>query len=156
IRRDVLMDLQWPDHTYNSARNNLNVALSNLRSTLQMPTQSPRPILYRDGCYLLNPELKWWIDRTEFRSTINQAEFALRASKLHQAIDAYQRAVQLYRGPLFEDDPISEWFLGEQHQLEEMYLDALERLAQMYYDVGEISAAVRFGQLATNVDRCRE
>ena len=28
IRRDVLMELQWPDHTRNSARNNLNVALT--------------------------------------------------------------------------------------------------------------------------------
>ena len=35
IRRDVLMELQWPDHTRNSARNNLNVALYSLRNTLE-------------------------------------------------------------------------------------------------------------------------
>ena len=34
IRRDVLMELQWPNHSHNSARNNLNVALYSLRNTL--------------------------------------------------------------------------------------------------------------------------
>ena len=33
-RRDVLMELQWPNHSHNSARNNLNVALYSLRNTL--------------------------------------------------------------------------------------------------------------------------
>lgn len=156
VRRDVLMELQWPDHTYNSARNNLNVAVSNLRNTLQGPAQGAQPILYRDGCYLLNPELKWWIDRSEFRSSVHQAQLASRASQLQRAIDAYQHAVELYRGPLFEEEPVGQWFLAEQHQLKEMYLQALERLAEIYYDAGELSAAVRFGQLAITVDRCRE
>ena len=35
VRRDVLMDLQWPNHTYTSARNNLNVALYSLLNTLE-------------------------------------------------------------------------------------------------------------------------
>lgn len=156
IRRDLLMELQWPDHTYNSARNNLNVALSNLRAILQAPAQPSQPILYRDGCYRLNPELTWWIDRTEFRSVIQQAQLASRASEQKRAIDLYDQAVQLYRGPLFEEEPTDHWFLAEQHQLKELYLQALERLAEIYCDAGELSSAVRFGQLATAVDRCRE
>jgi DNA-binding SARP family transcriptional activator len=156
VRRDVLMELQWPDHTYNSARNNLNVALYTLRNTLRVPNQSAQPIIYRDGCYLLNSEVTWWIDRNEFRSILHKAQLASRASQLQQAIDAYQRAVQLYRGPLFEDDPPGDWFLAEQHQLKEMYLRALERLAEIYCDLGEYSTAVQFGQLATDADPCRE
>lgn len=156
VRRDVLMELQWPDHTYNSARNNLNVALSALRNTLRLTNQSVRPIIYRDGCYRLNSEVTWWIDRSEFRSILHQAQRASRASQLQQVIDAYQRAVQLYRGPLFEDDPAVDWFLAEQHQLKEMYLQALERLAEIYCDLGRFSTAVHFGQLATSADPCRE
>jgi DNA-binding SARP family transcriptional activator len=156
VRRDVLMELQWPDHTYNSARNNLNVALSALRNTLRVPNQSARPIIYRDGCYLLNSEVTWWIDRSEFRSIMHQAQLASRADQLQQVIDAYQRAVRLYRGPLFEDDPAGDWFLAEQHQLKEMYLQALERLAEIYCDLGKFSTAVHFGQLATSADPCRE
>ena len=78
-RRDVLMALQWPDHSHNSARNNLNVALYSLRNTLDGLGQGAQPILYRDGCYSLNPDLTWWIDRNEFLSAVDDARLARRA-----------------------------------------------------------------------------
>jgi DNA-binding SARP family transcriptional activator len=156
IRRDVLMDLQWPDHTRNSARNNLNVALYNLRNTLDGPGQGVQPVLYQDGCYSLNPALTWWIDRNEFFSTLQHAESARRAGRPRQAITAYEKAVDLYRGPLFEDDSAGEWFLPEQRHTEELYLQALEHLATVYFELGELPEAVRCGQLAVGTDPCCE
>jgi tetratricopeptide (TPR) repeat protein len=152
VRRDVLMELQWPGHTRNSARNNLNVALSSLRSTLDGPGQGAQPILYQDGCYSLNPGLTWWIDRNEFLATLYHAESARRAGQPQQAVDAYQKAVQLYRGPLFEDGPAGEWFLPEQRHLGELYLRALEHLATACFELGELPEAMRFGQLAVGTD----
>jgi DNA-binding SARP family transcriptional activator len=156
VRRDVLMELQWPDHTHNSARNNLNVALYSLRNTLDGPVQGVQPVVYQDGCYSLNPQLTWWIDRNEFIATLHHGESARRAGRPQQAIDAYQTAVQLYRGPLFEDDPAGGWFLPEQRHLEESYLQALEYLATDYFDRGKLPEAVRFGQLAVVTDPCCE
>jgi DNA-binding SARP family transcriptional activator len=156
IRRDVLMELQWPDHTRNSARNNLNVALYSLRNTLEGSGQGLQPVLYQDGCYSLNPALTWWIDRNEFFSTLQHAESARRAGRPRQAIAAYEKAAQLYRGPLFEDDPAGEWFLAEQRHLEELYLQALEHLATVYFELGELPEAVRCGQLAVGTDPCCE
>jgi DNA-binding SARP family transcriptional activator len=156
IRRDVLMELQWPDHTRNSARNNLNVALYSLRNTLEGSGQSLQPVLYQDGCYSLNPALTWWIDRDEFFSTLQQAESARRAGRPRQAIAAYEKAVHLYRGPLFEDDPSGEWFLAEQRHLEELYLHALEHLAAIYFELGDLPEAVRCGQIAVGTDPCCE
>jgi DNA-binding SARP family transcriptional activator len=156
IRRDVLMELQWPDHTRNSARNNLNVALYSLRNTLEGPGQGLQPIVYQGGCYSLNPALTWWIDKNEFFSTLQQAESARGAGRPRQAIAAYEKAVQLYRGPLFEDDPAGEWFLPEQRNLEELYLQALEHLATIYLELGELPEAVRCGQLAVGTDPCCE
>ena len=116
-RRDVLMALQWPEHSHNSARNNLNVALYSLRNTLEGLGHGVRPILYRDGCYSLNPDLTWWIDRTEFLSAVEDAGRAHRADRPRQVIAAYRKAIGLYRGPLFEDDGASEWYLPEQRRL---------------------------------------
>ena len=110
-RRDVLMALQWPDHSHNSARNNLNVALYSLRNTLEGPGQVAQPILYRDGCYMLNPELTWWIDRNEFLAALDDARLARRAGRLEKVVNSYHKAINLYRGPLFEDDCASEWYL---------------------------------------------
>src|SRR5215472_8353117 len=126
VRRDVLMDLQWPNHTYTSARNNLNVALYSLRNTLEGPWQGLQPILYQDGCYALNSELKWWIDRDEFLSELSKAHLVRSSGHPMEAIGHYQKAVELYRGSLFEDDPAGDWYLAEQRHLNEFYLQALE------------------------------
>lgn len=155
-RRDVLMALQWPEHSHNSARNNLNVALHSLRNTLDGLGQDAQPIVYRDGCYILNPELTWWVDRTEFLSAVDEARRARRAGRLKQVIGAYGKAVQLYRGPLFEDDGAGEWYLPEQRRLRDLYGQALEEVAAIHFECGELSEALHFGQLAISNDPCSE
>ena len=155
-RREVLMALQWPDHSHNSARNNLNVALYSLRNTLDVPGQAAQPILYRDGCYILNPELTWRVDRNEFLSALNDARLARRAGQPEQALDFYHKAIQLYRGPLFEDDGSGEWYLPEQRRLKDLHGDALERVAEIHFQLSELPEALRFGQLAISNDPCSE
>ena len=156
VRREVLMELMWPDHSVGSARNNLNAALYSLRNTLDHRGRKIQYILYRDGCYLPNPELMWWIDRTEFLTALQHAERARRGGHSQQAMNAYLRAVRLYRGPLFEDDRDGDWYLPEQRRLKELYLQALEGLAKMHLDQRDLAAAVQFGQLAISADQCCE
>jgi DNA-binding SARP family transcriptional activator len=155
-RRDELMALQWPEHSHSSARNNLNVALYNLRNTLDGLGQSVQPILYRDGCYILNPELTWWIDRSEFLSALDGAQLAHRAHRLQRAIADYGKAVQLYRGALFEDDAAGDWYLPERRYLKELYLQALAQLAEIHFELGKLPDAMRFAQIAANNDPCCE
>ena len=156
VRRDVLMDLQWPNHTYTSARNNLNVALYSLRNTLEGPWQGLQPILYQDGCYVLNSEIKWWIDRDEFLSTLRKANLDRVSDHPITAISHYQKAVELYRGLLFEDDSTGDWYLAEQRHLNELYLQALEGLGEIYLDLEEPASAQKFAQLALARDPCCE
>jgi DNA-binding SARP family transcriptional activator len=154
-RRDVLMALQWPDHSHNSARNNLNVALYSLRNTLDGPGHA-QPILYRDGCYILNPELSWWIDRNEFLSALDDARLALRTGRPEEVMYSYHKAIRLYRGPLFEDDGTSEWYLPEQRRLKDLYGQALEHVTEIHLQLGELPEALQFGQLAISNDPCCE
>jgi DNA-binding SARP family transcriptional activator len=156
VRREVLMELMWPDHSVGSARNNLNAALYSLRNTLDQHGRRVQYILYKDGCYLPNPELMWWVDRTEFLTTLQYAERARRGGHARQAVDAYLRAVRLYRGPLFEDDRDGDWYLPEQRRLNELYLQAVGDLAEIHLEQRDLAAAVRFGQLALTADQCCE
>lgn len=156
VRRDVLMALQWPDHTHTSARNNLNVALHSLRNTLDGPWQSLQPVVYQDGCYVLNPQLEWWVDQDEFLSELGQADAYRTSGHLRPAMYHYQRAVQLYRGPLFEDDPGGDWYLPEQRHVTELYLQALESLGKIHFDLGELASAEYSGKLALARDPCCE
>ena len=156
IRRDVLMALQWPDHSHNSARNNLNVALYSLRNTLEGLGQGAQPVVYRDGCYILNPELTWWVDRSEFLTAVDDARRAHREDRPERIIGAYRKAIQLYRGPLFEDDGDGEWYLPEQRRLRDLYGQALEGIAEIHLRLGALPDAQQFGQLALGHDPCSE
>jgi DNA-binding SARP family transcriptional activator len=156
VRREVLMELMWPDHSVGSARNNLNAALYSLRNTLDQHGRKVQYILYKHGCYMPNPELMWWIDRTEFLTALQHAELARRGGHSKQAVSAYFKAVRLYRGPLFEDDRDGDWYLPEQRRLNELYLQAVEGLAELHLEQRDLAAAVRFGQLALSADQCCE
>ena len=156
IRREVLMELEWPNHSHNSARNNLNVALCSLRNTLDWRGLDVQTILHKEGCYLLNPALTYWIDRNEFLSMTRDAQRARQAGSTQRAINACSSAVQLYRGPLFEDDLEGEWYLSERRRLKELYLQALEYPAEAYCDNGQLLAAVELGQQAISADPCYE
>jgi len=156
VRRDVLMNLQWPNHTHASARNNLNVALHSLRNTLDGPWHELQPVVYQDGCYVLNPELRWWMDRDEFHAALSRAHLVRVSGHPRQALCHYESAVRLYRGPLFEDDPSDDWYLPEQRHLNELYLEALESLGEIYFDIGDLDSAEYFGQLAITNDLCCE
>jgi DNA-binding SARP family transcriptional activator len=156
VRREVLMELEWPHHSHNSARNNLNVALCSLRNTLDWNELDVQAVLHKEGCYLLNPALTWWTDRNEFRSMINNARSARQAGNTEGIISSCRSAVQLYRGPLFEDDLEGEWFLPERRHLKELYLQALEYLAEIYCEGGQLLAAIEFGQQAISTDPCYE
>lgn len=156
VRREVLMELEWPNHSHSSARNNLNVALCSLRNTLDWRGLEVPAVLHREGCYLLNPELTWWTDYGEFRSEIRDAQHARQAGRTQQVLSACHSAVQLYRGPLFEDDLDGDWYLPERRNVKDLYLQALEYLAEIYCESGQLALAVEYGQQAINVDPCYE
>src|SRR5260370_9444340 len=143
---------QWPDRSHNAARNNLNVALYSLRNTLDGLGQGAQPLLYRGGCYVLNPDLTWWIGRNEFLSAVDDARLARRAGRPRQVIEACRRAIGPYRGPLFEDDGAGEWYLPEQRRLEGLYGQALEDVAEVHFELGQLPEALQFGQLAISND----
>jgi DNA-binding SARP family transcriptional activator len=156
VRRDVLMELEWPNHSHSSARNNLNVALCSLRNTLDWRGLEVPAVLHREGCYLLNPELTWWTDHGEFRTEIRDAQHARQAGRTQQVLSACHSALQLYRGPLFEDDLDGDWYLPERRNLKDLYLQALEYLAEIYCESGQLTLAVEYGQQAVNADPCYE
>jgi DNA-binding SARP family transcriptional activator len=81
---------------------------------------------------------------------------AERVSRPDHAIHAYLRALDLYRGPLFEDDSTCDWYLPEQRHLQEIYLSALELLGELFLNLDDLAKAVQAAELALTTDRCRE
>jgi DNA-binding SARP family transcriptional activator len=156
VHREVLMELLWPGHSYASARNNLNVALYGVRQALQGGVRADRYVVYRDGCYLLDPVLTWEIDRRRFLSLIAAARAEAQAGRTRAAIDLYESSARLCRGPLFEDDPNCEWFATEQRNLQELHLEVLEGLADLHLADHDYGPASETAQRILDEDACRE
>jgi len=156
LHREVLMELLWPGYGYTSSRNNLNVCVYGLRQALQEACRDSRYVLYRDGAYLLDPDLSWQVDRTRFLSLIAAAQDAARAGRTGPAIQLHQEAAMLYRGPLFEDDPNCDWFAAARRNLHERYLRSLEDLADLYLDARDVGSASDIARHVLDLDACRE
>ncbi|MGD9702669.1 MAG: BTAD domain-containing putative transcriptional regulator [Acidimicrobiia bacterium] len=156
-RREILMDTFWPGHSYESARNNLNVALYAVRrAAFGEGDDRVSLVLHREGCYLLNSELDWWIDRDAFLAGLTRGADARRLGQYEEATATFQAAAELYRGRLFEDDPVCDWFIDEQRNLEERYLDLLESIARLLLEQGDDEGPIRLLQRALLRDPCRE
>lgn len=156
IRRELLIELLWPAHTSRSARNNLNVCLYGLRRTLRQACPAGEYVLFRDGCYLLNPQFIWHVDRDEFLSLIRMAQVEAGAVRVERAIELYERAAAMYRGELFEDDANNEWFDAERRGLQEHLLQALDELTALHLRAGNIESAHNTALRILRQDACRE
>lgn len=155
VHREVLMELLWPGHTYASARNNLNVCLYGLRRAVGSAA-TRHLVIYLDGCYGLNEELSWEVDRDRFNAAATSMRGHDRAGRSADALAAGARAVAFYGGPLFDGDPLADWFAAERMALHGMYLELLERVAELDLQQGDLAGAEHSLQQLLRSDGCRE
>ncbi len=155
VAREKLMDLLWPESSARSARNNLNVAIYGLRRSLEVGGSGPY-ITHADGAYGFACSVSISSDVAEFEALVRDANGLRQAGHLDAAVEAYQRAATLYRGPLFDDATTGEWYLLDRRLLEERYVDAMDQLATHAYRAGEIRRAIELCHAMLRIDQCHE
>ena len=156
VHREELMELLWPEHSYNSARNNLNVCVHGLRRSLRTAGPGRDFVVYREGCYSLSGTVGWAIDRDEFLRLARRARSLASGDRLPQAIVAAGAATALYRGPLFQDDPAADWFAPERRWLHEQHLDLLEADVVWRLDLDDVEGAREVASRMLREEPCRE
>lgn len=154
IRREVLMDLMWPGHTYDSARNNLNVCLYGLRRVLGALGGADY-VVYRDGAYGLNHDLRWSIDTARFTSRADRMRAAVGRGDATSAIRHGRAAVQEYRGPLLDGEP-AVWCTEQRAVFAERYARTLQRVAELQVRTGDVAAAEQSAARLVGEEPCRE
>jgi DNA-binding SARP family transcriptional activator len=153
--REVLMDIFWPDSDPEAARNNLNVAMHNLRQALRGATDMAI-IRFEDGAYGLATNLDIWLDVEEFENCIKEG-LRLEARDQRTAAEAkYEIALNLYQGIFLADSPYESWTMLDRERLEITYLETLKRLSEIYFNQERYGACVTLCQRILNCDSCRE
>jgi len=153
--REVLMEVFWPGSTPDASRNSLNVAIHGLRRTLRSITDVPI-VVHAGGAYLINRDLRLWLDVEEFDSHVESGRWSGEAGDLDEAMRHYEFAASLYRGDFMADDPYEDWAALTRERLRLTHLDALGRLSKLYFNVGHYTVCASLCLRIIERDPCRE
>jgi DNA-binding SARP family transcriptional activator len=154
--KEILMNYFWPNAHPDAARNNLNVAIYGVRQAFAVVNQSLSIILFRDDSYLINPEIRVWIDYEAFLNLLSDARAFERTGELERAVDRYRCAETLYRGEFLEEDRYEGWIETLRASLQDDHLTAIDRLAEYALEEGDYDVSVTLCNRMLEIDPCRE
>ena len=156
VNKEVLMDLFWPNAEPTAARNNLNVAIHGLRQAFANVRRSWSVVLFRNDCYVINPDLEIWIDYDQFCRHFAAGREFERRGELTLAMDEYRSAESLYGGEFLEEDRYEEWPDPLRQSLKADYLALLERVSGHAFEQQDYDACAALCDKTLSVDPCCE
>ncbi|HEV7891069.1 MAG TPA: BTAD domain-containing putative transcriptional regulator [Pyrinomonadaceae bacterium] len=154
--KDTLIDTFWRDDDPESVEKKFHPTISYIRKALnsnQLLRQNL--LLYKDGEYLLNPELSCRSDVEEFDRLVSEAASAHRRGETERCLQAYEEAVSLYRGE-FMQGANDEWAEEQRSYYRDQYLRMLEKLAAAAQGAGEWERSLALAQKILRDDPFRE
>jgi len=153
--KDTLIDTFWLDDA-ESVEKRFHPTISYIRKALnsnQLLRQNF--LLYREGDYLLNPDLSYRIDVEEFDALLAEAAAAHRRGQNERYLQACEEAVALYRGE-FMQGTHDEWVTEQRSYYSNQYLSTLEKLASAAQEAGEWERSLSLAQKILRDDPFRE
>jgi DNA-binding SARP family transcriptional activator len=157
--KETLMESLWPDCSPQAAANNLKAAIYNLRLTLNelLPDKDgAQYIIFRQGRYLINPEIDLWIDVEAFEKCwLNGRGFEKRGQTV-EAMREFEKAEALYCGDYLEDEPYEDWALLRRESFKDIYLIILSKLADHNMQTADYESCIHYSQKILAMDSCRE
>jgi non-specific serine/threonine protein kinase len=152
VRRDLLVELLWPESDPDQGRNSLSVALSWLRRQLEPAPVAPGSVLVADRASVrLNPTA-FTTDLQEFDAALGAAEVAERDAERAEWL---RRALDQYCGELlpgFYED----WVFHPREWLAERFFQSLSQLLAYLQETGEWEAAHAYARRGVELDPLRE
>jgi DNA-binding SARP family transcriptional activator len=157
VTRESLMELLWPCQPPKSSLANLKVAIYHLRETLKpLFTNNINPIVYREGRYLINTEIKVTIDFLEFESRWKMAKALEKEGKLAEAKSEFESAERLYTGDFLGDELYEDWTIPTREALKDLYMLTLDKLADFAIGSADYETAISICNKILVKDSCKE
>lgn len=157
LSRESLASLMWPDCTTAQSKKKLRQTLWRLQSALGSHTEAAQEhlILVEAERVRINEQANFWLDVDVFQKTFEFVQ-SLEGQELDiQKVQALQKAVELYQGPLLEGC-YEEWCLYERERFQNMYLVMLEKLMAYYETHRDYDTGILYGMRILSWDKARE
>jgi DNA-binding SARP family transcriptional activator len=156
IGKETLMRSFWPDADDEAQRNNLNVAIYNMRQALRNGDPNFSYVIYENDCYFFNPDLYVWVDFEEFLKAYKAGQRYEQSGDYPAAIREYVAAESLYQGPFLPDDCYDDWIERTRLSLQSAYQGLLNYLSKYYLEQGNYAACIAACTKLIAVDGCDE
>jgi DNA-binding SARP family transcriptional activator/Flp pilus assembly protein TadD len=147
-RKDKILEVFWPEATPAKASSAFHSTNYRLRRALNDQTC----ILYKNGVYMINPELTYWYDVEAFEALMAQAETTESAE---ERTNIFREAVELYKGD-YLDEFYSDWHFFQREELQRAYFDALIHLAAYYREQDRPEEALSLYDVILSADPYQE
>ena len=158
VAKESLIEWLWPESEAESGLNRLHGIVHALREVIEpIASGNDWQVIHYDGeHYRFDPLEPCWIDLVEFDTARKAGQQAEKADQIPEALSAYDEALRLYRGDLYEEERFAEWVLLDREYWKETYLGLLQRVAGYHNRNGDRDHAIGRFQQIVREDPLRE
>jgi DNA-binding SARP family transcriptional activator len=154
IHRNKIIRRFWPDHDPECAKNNLNVAICNLRRFLEQYI-SEEVICFRSEYFYINPALQVHRDMDAFLQAFHQGKDLESQSSTAKAAQWFETAAQM--GSEFLEEFLQEdWTVRPREEFTEKLFHALDVLSTNQQEKQQYDAAMETLRSMLYKDDCLE
>lgn len=140
VTRSEICQAFWPDLDNDQAVNVFHVTKRRLHKALDFDV-----LVHEDGYYRVNPDVSIQYDIMAFVGALVNG----RAPETENKAGAWQRAIDLYRGPFLQGHN-DNWILERREDYQTGYLEALSEMARIRLDEGRQEHALGLLQRAVS------
>ena len=156
LKKDILMELLWPEDDPVKTSKRFHVALASLRKTLEPEISRGTSSAYisRSGdAYIIDIGDKGWVDIENFKEELRLGQKIKDAEK---SIEHLLKAEMLYRGDFLEEDLYVQWCDEEREKFKEEYLQLLEEIIHYYMDKKNYKQCIDYAKKFLSIDKYAE
>jgi DNA-binding SARP family transcriptional activator/tetratricopeptide (TPR) repeat protein len=133
LKKDVLMELLWPEDDPVKTAKRFHVALASMRKTLEpeITRGTPSAYILRSGsAYHIDIGDEGYVDIDNFKKELKLAQ---KSKDSEESTDHLLKAEAIYRGDFLEEDLYVQWCDEERERFKEEYLQLLEEITKYYH-----------------------
>lgn len=144
IPKEILIDDLWPQASPKAGDKNFKINLHRLRKAIEPDIRKEfgySYIIQKAGLVSLDPELVT-LDVDEFMALGAGAVENEKNKRYKTALEFYEKAVKIYHGDYFAEEPYLEWISLKREFFKARYNEFLQKKAMLHEELDQIEKAV--------------
>lgn len=156
LKKDVLMELSWPEDDPAKTSKRFHVALASMRKTLEPKITRGTPSAYISrsaDAYRIDIGDEGYVDVDNFKEELKLSQ---KAKNTEESIGHILKAEAIYGGDFLEEDLYVQWCDEERERFKEEYLQLLEEIIKYYHVKNDYEKCIYYANKYLKTDRYAE